>query len=293
MKNDELAVSLISSSDLKGRLDEIVILFRHRFVVFALCAPIPVIVLVSRRGDGLPVWLDGASYAAGVVTLFATLGLMAYALRRLIHRPALLRVPFLLMNVPAVIAGIAVAEALRILSGAAPHSPVDLAAAAVLIIILLEASMSLAGRSFLATALTRRRDAGGEWSTAPARAAERPSVVFVPADLPQSVRIGGRDIALSDLSHITGEGSMVIVQFGSLSLRLSARFATVMASIPDEAGMQINRMVWVSAPKAARSQLLKSGRETVLQLPDGTKLSVAPNRRTELAAWIRAMQGTP
>ena len=291
MKNDELRLGLINSSDLIGRLDEIVILFRHRFVVFVLCAPVPVLVLAANRRDGLPRWLDGATYAAGVVALLAALHLLAVALRHLFRRPEVLHVPFLLLNIPAVAVAIATVEGLAVFAGASPRPLPDLAAAGFLIVVLLEAGMSLAGRTFLLAALAARRNGGG-MGRRPAQkpVAASPAVVAL-SDLPPSVRIGGRDIALTDLSHISGEGSRVTVYFGSRSLQLSARFANIMASLPDAAGMQINRTVWVSAPQAVRSRLERAGRETVLQLPDGTVLEVAPNRRAELAAWIRALQG--
>lgn len=281
---------MINSSDLFGGLDEIVILFRHRFVVFALFAPVPVLVLAIKRNDGLPSWLDGATYAAGVVALLAALHLLVVALRRLIRRPAVLNVPFLILNIPAVAIAITTVEGLAVLAGAAPRPLPDLAAAGFLIVVMLETGMALAGRSFLAAALAARRDAGaGAMHPAPQPAVVPPAAVPL-SDLPQTVQIGGRDIPLADLTHITGDGNLVTVHFGSRSLRLSARFATVMVSMPDGAGMQINRMVWVSAPQAVRSRLDRSGRDTVLRLPDGTALSVAANRRTELAAWIRALQ---
>lgn len=279
---------MINSSDLFGGLDEIVILFRHRFVVFVLFAPVPVLVLAIKRNDGLPSWLDGATYAAGVVALLAALHLLVVALRRLIRRPAVLNVPFLILNIPAVAIAITTVEGLAVLAGAAPRPLPDLAAAGFLIVVMLETGMALAGRSFLAAALAARRDAGA-MHPAPQPAVVPPAAVPL-SDLPQTVQIGGRDIPLADLTHITGDGNLVTVHFGSRSLRLSARFATVMVSMPDGAGMQINRMVWVSAPQAVRSRLDRSGRDTVLRLPDGTALSVAANRRTELAAWIRALQ---
>lgn len=293
MKNDEVRVSLISSSDLKGDLDEIVILFRHRFVIFVLGAPIPVLALIAHRADGLPPWLGAAGYAAGLVALLASIQILLIGLRRIIRRPAVLRLPFLLLNIPAVLAAVAAAEVLSRLAGAAPREPLDLAAAALLIVVFLEASMALAGRSLLPAALAQWRATGGEVKL-PVAPPPEPVRAAVPLSLlPASVQLGGRAIPLSDLSHITGEGNLVVVHFGSRSLRLSARFATIMVSLPDGTGMQINRMVWVSAPQAARSRLDRIGRETVLHLPDGTTLAVAPNRRAELAAWIRALQAMP
>ncbi len=290
MKNDELRLRLINSSDLFGGLDEIVILFRHRFVVFVLGAPIPALVFLINRRDGLPDWLDAATYAAGVVALMASLHLMAVSLRHMIRRPTVLDVPFLLLNIPAVAIAIATVEGLSVLAGAAPRPLTDLAAAGVLIVIMVEAGFALAGRSFLSRTLEARRNGGGGQDH-PAPKPVLPGAAAIPlSDLPPTVQIGGRDLSLAELTHITGDGNLVTVHFGSRSLRLSARFATVMVSLPEGAGMQINRMVWVSAPHAARSRLDRSGRETVLHLPDGTALSVAPNRRTELAAWIRALQ---
>lgn len=291
MKNDELCVHLISSSGLRGRLDEIVILFRHRFVIFLLFAPTLLIAAISHRADGLPVWLDAAAYAVGALCFLACLTLFAILLRRVIRWPETLHVPFLMLNLPAAMAAIACAEVLSVAAGAAPRAPLDLAAAAVLIVVLIEASMTLAARSVLRSALDERRETGGELAAPPDRPAPVAREGMSLDDLPQSLRIGGRDIPLSDLSHIAGDGNMVMVRFGSLSLRLAARFATVMVAIPEEAGMQINRMIWVSAPQAARSRLVRSGRDTALQLPDGTELPVAPNRRAELAAWMRALQG--
>lgn len=292
MKNDELRLGLITSAGLEVTLDEFVRIFRHRFVNCLWVLPAPLVILVLQGGQGpLPDWFVAGLFLVGSIFFFLFIGIYAWIARRLIARPRVLHLPFALLNLPAMASAVAVMEGVRLLAGGGARGAVDVALQVLSFALVAELLMALARRILLPQVLEDLRGAPGGRELVPLPPARaRPSAPPPVADLPAKVRIGGRDIAMADLSHILGEGSAVIVHFGTLSMRLSARFATVIGTLPEGAGLQINRNIWISAPMAGRATVSRSGRETVLLLPDGTRLPVAPTRRVEVAAWLRAIR---
>lgn len=293
MKNDELALRLITSQSERMKLDEFVMLFRHRYMIFLYLVPILTLALTNvRASQGVPRWIEMALHTLGVLLFIVTLVLIVTGLRRLVRRPEPLR----LHLTPPILCALVVAFgatdwiANRV-TGRTLDFPYQTLAFFLMVWCVTEITFSISAGFVLPRVLAEMRSqrAGGsvvgegEFQTAlDAAPPEAPP-------LPETVEIGGRQLRLSELAYIVADGNSVQVHFGTLSLRLSARFAAVVASVPMQAGMQIHRSVWVSSGQAARASLDRSGREIVLRLADGTRLPVAQSRRTEVAAWLRSL----
>lgn len=307
MKNDELMLRLITSQAVRMKLDEFVMLFRHRFMLVLYLMPTLTLALTNvRASQGMPRWASMSLHTLGVFLFVVTLVVIVIALRRLLRRSPVLR----LHMTPLILAALGVSFgttdwiAFR-MTGRALEFPTQKVPFFLMVWCVTEITFSISSRFVLPRALADLRGrqgaaaadavAGGAGEAEPTPQTafdpqpETPPVLADFPPLPEHVMVGGRRLALADLSYIVADGNAVQVHFGARSLRLSARFSNVIAAIPVQAGMQIHRSVWVSAAQAARAGYDRAGREAVLRLADGTVLPVAQSRRTEVAAWLRGL----
>lgn len=291
MKNDELTLRLLTSQSISLKLDEFVRLFFHRNALPFYLSPVAVWVGANARDlASLPRWVGMAVYLISIACFLVVMMASVWMLRRLIQKPRVLSIHLTPVVIVAMIAGVAAGQLTAVHMGIKPITSItQLVAYLVFYWLMTELVIGLSVVLFLPRALATLR-AQRAASADRAQDAQDGDGSPPAPPVPETIRIGGRDIPLAELSHIEGDGNAVRVHFGSLSLRLSARFPNVITAVPPRAGMQIDRTVWVSASQAARAQLTKSGREATLRLADGTVLTVAQNRRTEVAAWLRTLE---